>query len=104
MPFTSNIILIDPVTRESEVRFGERPGQEMLSFIRGQHEILPDDGMIIAEFDAGRVLEVDGTGQIVWEFVNRYDDSFVGEIRNANVYPKSYFSNGIPGTVSCENL
>ena len=101
LPFTTNIIAIDPVTSETEVIFGERPGQEMLSVIRGQHELLPDDGMIIAEFDAGRVLEVDASGDVVWEYVNRFDDDHVGEIRNANVLPRSYFTDGLPGT-SCQ--
>ncbi|MBV6632250.1 MAG: hypothetical protein KI792_04345 [Alphaproteobacteria bacterium] len=93
-PYTTNIITMDPVTRETEVVFGEQPGEEMLSVIRGQHEILPDNGMIIVEFDAGRVLEVDGNRQITWEFVNRYDDEFVGEISDAKIYPRDYFTNG----------
>lgn len=101
-PFATNIILVDPVTNETEVLFGERPGQELLSVIRGQHELLPDDGIIITEFDGGRVLEVDGSGQIVWEYVNRYDDEHVGEIRDANVFPRTYFNGGIPSTASCE--
>lgn len=101
-PFATNIILVDPVTNETEVRFGERQGQEMLSVIRGQHELLPDDGMIITEFDAGRVLEVDASGQIVWEYVNRYDDDHVGEIRNADVIPRTYFNGSLPSTASCE--
>jgi Arylsulfotransferase (ASST) len=90
-PFTTNMIAVDPVTRETEILFGERPGQEMLSVIRGQHELLPGGGMIITEFDAGRVLEVDAAGEIVWEFVNRFDDDFVGEIMNADVYSADYF-------------
>ena len=90
-PYTTNIIAVDPVTRETDVLFGQRPGQEMLSVIRGQHEILENDGMLITEFDAGRVLEVDPGGQIIWEYVNRYDDDVVGEITNAAIYPADYF-------------
>lgn len=90
-PRKTNIIAIDPVTRRTEVLFGERPGQEMLSVIRGQHELLADDGILITEFDAGRVLEVAADGRIVWEYVNRYDDDFVGEVSNAAVYPAGYF-------------
>lgn len=90
-PFTTNIIAVDPVTRETEVLFGQKPGQEMLSVIRGQHELLEDGRMLITEFDAGRVLEVDADGRILWEYVNRYDDEFVGEITNSVVYPADYF-------------
>lgn len=90
-PRDTNIITIDPISRETEVIFGSKPGQEMLSVIRGQHEVLGDGGVLITEFDAGRVLEVDGKGDVIWEFVNKYDDDFVGEITNAKLYPLSYF-------------
>lgn len=90
-PRTTNIMAMDPVTRETEVIFGERPGQEMLSVIRGDHALVGDDGVLITEFNAGRVLEVDGEGNIVWEYVNFYDEEFVGEITNALLYPADYF-------------
>ena len=89
-------MVVDPVSRETEVVFGERAGQEMLSVIRGQHELLDEDGMLITEFDAGRVLQVTAEGEIVWEYVNRYDDEFVGEITNAMIYPEDYFEGGLP--------
>jgi hypothetical protein len=90
-PFQTNIMVIDPVTRQTEVVFGEQPGEEMLSVIRGQHELLEDGSMLITEFDAGRILEVDENRQIVWEYVNEYDENFVGELSNANLYPAGYF-------------
>ncbi|WP_170516057.1 arylsulfotransferase family protein [Ruegeria atlantica] len=90
-PWNTNIMVVDPVSRETEVVFGSRPGQEMLSVIRGQHEILDDGGVLITEFDAGRVLEVDATGNVTWEYVNKYDDEFVGEVTNAKHYPLSFF-------------
>ena len=100
-PFATNIMVIDPVTRQTEVVFGERPGEEMLSVIRGQHELLPGGGMIITEFDAGRVIEVDARGRIVWDYVNRHDADSVGEISDARVYPRSHFEAGIPGETPC---
>ena len=102
-PFLTNILAIDPATREVERIFGEQPGQELLSVIRGQHELLPNGGMIIAEFDAGRVIEVDAQGQIVWEYVNYFDEEFVAEITNAEVYPLSYFDNQTPNKESCRH-
>ena len=45
-PKTTNITAVEPASGEIEVLFGEAPGQEMLSAIRGQHEILPDGGMV----------------------------------------------------------
>lgn len=82
-PYTTNILAVDPATQETEVVFGEAPGQEMLSVIRGDHELLEGDGMLLTEFDGGRVLQVDAEGRILWEYVNEYDDDRVGEVTNA---------------------
>ena len=90
-PRITNIMAVDPETGETEVVFGGRDGQEILSVIRGQHELLPNGGMIITEFDAGRVIEVDANGNIVWEYVNEYDEDFVGEVINSAVLPAGYF-------------
>ncbi len=90
-PWKTNIMTVDPESRRTRVVYGNRTGQEMLSVIRGQHEILPDGGMLIVEFDAGRVLEVDRDGSTVWEYVNRYDEDHVGEISNARLYPMGHF-------------
>lgn len=90
-PYTTNIMTVDPVTRETQVVFGEKPGQNLLSVIRGQHEILDGGGMLITEFDAGRVIETDAQGRVVWEFVNAYDQDYVGEITNAAMLPDGYF-------------
>ncbi|WP_425081975.1 arylsulfotransferase family protein [Ruegeria arenilitoris] len=91
VPRDTNIMVIDPVTRETEIVFGSKPGQEMLSVIRGQHELLDDNRVLITEFDAGRVLEIDGTGNVIWGYVNKHDEEFVGEVANAKLYPLSYF-------------
>ena len=90
-PLVSNIMTVDPATDEIRVIYGQAPGQEFLSVIRGQHELLPDGGMLITAFDEGRVVEVDATGRKVWEYVNRYNADFVGEIANAMRFDPGYF-------------
>lgn len=90
-PRDTNILAVDPDSRETEVIYGQATGQEMLSVVRGEHELLEDDGMLITEFDAGRVLQVDGDGRVVWEYVNRYDDDFVGEVTNASLHTPDEF-------------
>ncbi|WP_171236692.1 arylsulfotransferase family protein [Ruegeria sp. HKCCA6837] len=90
-PRNTNILMIDPVSRETEIAFGGKPGQDMLSIVRGQHELLSDGGMLITEFDAGRVLEVNDRGDVVWEYVNRFDDDFVGEITNSKLFTSGFF-------------
>lgn len=91
LPRTTNILAMDPVTREVNVRYGGRPGQEMLSVLRGkQHET--GQGLFVTESEAGRAFEVDGAGNVIWEYVNRYDDENVAEITEARLYPKGYFN------------
>lgn len=91
-PFSTNIMAVDPVTRKTQVVFGEKPGQELLSVIRGQHQVLDDGGLLIVEFDAGRVLQANKDGRVIWEYVNHYDQDFVGEITNATLLPAGYFT------------
>ena len=91
LPRISNILAIDPASRETKVRYGGRPGQELLSVLRGKQYETPD-GLFITESEAGRVIETDAQGQVVWEFVNRYDDENVAEITEARLYPKDYFT------------
>jgi len=90
-PRKSNIMIVDPVTGDTEIAFGGEPGEEMLSVVRGQHEILADNAMLITEFDAGRVFEVNADRDIVWEYVNAHNEDFVGEVTNSAVVPRSYF-------------
>lgn len=91
-PRTTNILRIDPETRETQIAFGEQPGQEMLSFIRGKHEVTRDGGFLITEFEAGRVIETDAAGNIVWEYINRYNAENVAEISEARLHPAEYFN------------
>jgi hypothetical protein len=91
LPRTSSILAMNPATRETAVRFGGRPGQEMLSVLRGkQHET--ERGLFITESEAGRVIETDAAGRVVWEYVNSYDPENVAEITEARLYPKDFFS------------
>jgi hypothetical protein len=91
-PRVSNIMRVDPATGRTEVVYGERAGQEFLSVIRGKHDLTPEGGFLITEFEAGRVFEVDAQGRIVWEYINRYDAEQVLEITEARLYPSSYFT------------
>lgn len=90
-PAVSTIVEIDPVTRASRVRYGGRPGQELLSVIKGKVEPTPAGGLLITEAQRGRVHEVGPDGRVVWEYVNRYDDDEVAEIGEARLYPAGYF-------------
>lgn len=89
--YRSNILRIDPASREVEIAFGARAGQEMLTVHRGKHEVLEGGGFLITEAEGGRVIETDGSGAIVWEYSNRYDAENIAEITGARLYPEGYF-------------
>lgn len=96
----SSIIEIDPGDRSFSVVYGEGPDQEFYTEVRGRHQPLDNGNMLIAEYGAGRVIEVTGDGQIVWEYINRYDEDEIAHINDAIRYPEGYFS---VETWSCDN-
>lgn len=93
-PRVSNIIEIDPVTDQYKIIYGAEPDHKLLSIIRGKIDLIQQGkgGVLITEFEGGRVLEVDSQGEIVWQYINRYDAEEVAEISEARVYPQNYFS------------
>lgn len=91
-PFLSEIGRVDPATGRYTRVWGNRPGQQMLSVIRGKQEPRPGGGFLVTEFEAGRAFETDAEGKIIWEYLNRYDDTRVAEITEARSYPASYFT------------
>lgn len=92
IPRVSNIMRVDPKTHAARVVYGGRPGQELLSVIRGKQQLIGADGLLITEFEAGRAVQVDARGKVLWEYVNRYDEDEVAELTGAHVFPKGYFS------------
>ena len=93
IPRISNIIAYNPVEDTHKVIYGGKKDEEMLSVIAGKFELKNTGGLLITEFEGGRVFETDGEGRIIWEYINRYDSDEVAEITEARIYPHSYFSN-----------
>ncbi len=88
----SNIVEIDPASDDYQIIYGNKEGQEMVSIIRGKLELTPRGGLLVTEFEGGRVFETDATGNVIWEYINRYSSEEVAEITEARIYPESYFS------------
>ncbi len=91
VPWQTTILSLVPRTGDTSVLYGGREGQQLLSVLRGKHDPVPGGGLFITEFEAGRAFEVDADGQIVWEYINRYDDKNVLEISEARLLPPEYF-------------
>ena len=87
----SNIVEIDPASGEVETIYGGEEGQEMLTIVRGKVELTPRGGLLVTEFEGGRVFETDAEGNLVWEYINRYSAEEVAEVTEARAYPAGYF-------------
>lgn len=85
----SNVVEVSPESGRTTRMYGNA---SFFTSLRGKHQILPNGNALITEFARGRVFEVDRTGAVVWEFINRYDDDEVAEVTQATRYPETYFT------------
>ena len=88
----TRIVAVDPKTNEAQVLYGGRPGQTFSTAERGLHQMQPDGGILITEAYYGRAFQVDKTGKIVWQYVNRYDAKQTAWLHGAESYPRDYFT------------
>ena len=65
---------------------------------RGNGVVIGKDGLIvtigylITEAQQGRSFEVTPSGEIVWEYVNRYDKDRIAWVHDAETYDPTYFT------------
>ncbi|HQU67524.1 MAG TPA: arylsulfotransferase family protein [Albidovulum sp.] len=88
----SRILKIDPATDKVVTLYGGRQDQPMYSPERSTHQMQPDGNILITEAQSGRAFEVTPAGKIVWEYINRYDDSRVTWLHDAEIIDPSYFT------------
>lgn len=87
----SNIMVIDPVTRQIKIAYQGTPDHPFYTEIRGKHQYLANGNLLITSAQAGRVFEVTPAGEIVWEYINRYDRDRAAVVANAIRYDRNYF-------------
>lgn len=92
----SRIIEIDPVTRTTQVVFEGSAETPFYTWVMGKHQRLDNGNILIAEPEAGRVFEVTGGGELVWDYHNAYDEDRNMLMTNAVVLPKDFFAAGVP--------
>ncbi|QRN84243.1 hypothetical protein JR338_05760 [Chloroflexota bacterium] len=56
----------------------------------GNHQWLPNGNLLITETRSGRAFEVDGYGQIVWEYINLVGNGTAGWISDVQRLPQSF--------------
>lgn len=86
----SRIVAIDPADGSETVLVG---GDGLFySATRGKSQVLPDGDLLVTETNAGRAFQITRDGEIVWDYVNRYDEERVGTLFEARSYPRSFFT------------
>lgn len=90
----SQIVGVNPATGEIRVRFDGAVRGNFYSWRRGRHQTLPNGNILIAESEKGRVIEVDGSGEVVWVYENVYDGERNGLINDALVLADDFFEAG----------
>jgi hypothetical protein len=88
----SNVVSIDPISREVSYLYGKKSDQNIYTGTLGDQQLLDNGNILITESIAGRVIEVTPSGRIVWEYINRYSENEVLLISDAIRYPPDYLS------------
>ncbi|MEK7266852.1 MAG: arylsulfotransferase family protein [Pseudomonadota bacterium] len=90
----SRIISVRPDAFEYKTLFQSDERTQFYTPRRGRHQRLDNGNILITETDAGRAFEVTPEGDVVWQYVNRYNANEVGWLMSAARYPASYASIG----------
>ncbi len=88
----STVIEVDPVTRETSIRYGALPHQKFFTKYRGQHQHLDNGNLLISDSEGGRAFEVNPEGNLVWQMINRFDEDEVAMVNDVVRYPAGYFT------------
>ena len=99
-PLVSSIQAYDFADGSVETLYGQRPGQAFLTIERGKVKLGDRNDLLITEFGAGRILEVDSGGHTTWELINRYDNIHVAEVTEARRYARDFFA---PSALTCHD-
>jgi hypothetical protein len=86
----SRILSIDPVTRKVNTVYEGDARNSFFSNMQGEHQYLPNGNILITEPDAGRIFEVTPSGEVVWSYINRYDENEVYRVLGGTRYAAGY--------------
>lgn len=86
----SSIVQIDPKTFKHETLFNGVE-EHFYTWMRGKHEVLENGHIAISSPQQGRVFEVNKEGEVVFEFVNRYDNEYSMLVSELLTFPTNYF-------------
>jgi outer membrane protein assembly factor BamB len=82
----SRVIEYDPDQGKIVWEYLADPPEDFHSRTRGANQRLPNGNTLITESSKGRVFEVTGDGEIVWEFFNPHFGKRKKEVRRKTIY------------------
>lgn len=88
----SDIMVVNPATGQTRVVYEGSADRPFYSAVMGMQQYLPNGNFLITETKGGRAFEVDKGGEIVWEYVNRFDENRVAQVEQATRLPEGFFS------------
>jgi hypothetical protein len=90
---TSRITRINPADYSAEILY-DGVKEDFYSRIRGKHQVLPNNNILITISQQGRVLEVTNSGEVAFEFLNPYRSKNNAKllISEARYLPINYFT------------
>jgi len=88
----SRILELDPRTGAVTTIYGEKDDEHFFTEQAGDCQHLPNGNILITASEAGHAFEVTAERDIVWSFVNRWDDDSVASIGRATRYPENYMA------------
>lgn len=87
----SNLMVLDPATSEIDIIYPTNDEQSFYSYIMGTHQLLSNGNRLITESCAGRVFEISSGGEIVWDFIQPYDETHAALIECSERIDPDYF-------------
>ena len=94
----SSIVKIDPRTFATKTLY-DGQAEKFYTWMRGKHEVLDDGSITISSPQQGRVFEVNAKGEVVFEFVNRYDKDNALLVSELIALPLDYFGDSLKRTM-----
>jgi hypothetical protein len=87
----SRILEVDPDTKAITTKWPILPEQNFYSATGGKQQYLPNGNLLITEAQAGRILEIEPNGNIVWSWIKEgWGENLVPEVLEGSRYPLSF--------------
>jgi hypothetical protein len=94
----SQVMVVDPASGDVRVAFDGATRGNFYTWRRGRHQWLENGNILLTESEKGRIIEVDGNGDVVWEYNAIYDRDRNGLVSEALLLPVDYFA---PAALDC---